>query len=64
MKKSLVLNTLDELPEEFSLDELISLLENKSKDRMLKLTGTSLATERTLAKDWDRPEEDRAWKGL
>lgn len=36
----------------------------KSKDKNLKTDDITLASEKSLAKDWLRPEEDEAWGDL
>jgi hypothetical protein len=46
------------------LDELYDyLLFLKSKKQEDKL-ATHLASEKSLSRDWDSPEEDEAWKNL
>ncbi len=36
----------------------------KIKDVPIKVSTTSLVSEKSLAKDWLRPEEEEAWKEL
>ena len=40
---------------------LVTLLDERPTDR---LSETALLSEAVLAEDWDRPEEDEAWKHL
>lgn len=35
-----------------------------NKDRSLKIDDITLASEKSLAKDWLDPEEDKAWENL
>ena len=39
----------------------MTILEERPTDRRAE---TALLSERALAEDWDRPEEDEAWKHL
>ncbi|APM41350.1 DUF2281 domain-containing protein [Clostridium kluyveri] len=36
----------------------------KNKDRNLEIDDITLASEKSLAKDWLDPEEDKAWENL
>ncbi|HEY3359533.1 MAG TPA: DUF2281 domain-containing protein [Polyangia bacterium] len=57
------INEIQRAPEEFvreALDFLRRLLAQATAERM----GTARASEATLAKDWETPDEDEAWASL
>jgi hypothetical protein len=61
--KEAILKAVDDLPEE-CLSELASYAERLRYKSAIQSSPTALASERTLAKDWLRPEEDEAWRDL
>ncbi len=62
-KKDLLIQEIQKVPEPL-LDEVLDFV------RLLKArfttgpTATAIASEASLAKDWLRPEEDKAWESL
>jgi len=61
--KEAILKAVEDLPEE-CLDDLANYAELlRHKTAFLSLP-TAMASERVLAKDWLRPEEDEAWQDL
>lgn len=44
--------------------EEIGLLHSVNQESRREARATALASERVLAKDWLRPEEDEAWRSL
>lgn len=61
--KEAILKAVDDLPEE-CLGELASYAELLRHKTAVQSSPTALASERALAKDWLRPEEDEAWQDL
>jgi hypothetical protein len=61
--KEAILKAMEDLPEEY-LDELASYAERLRRRTAVESSPAALASERTLAKDWLRPEEDEAWRDL
>ncbi|MBU4271643.1 MAG: DUF2281 domain-containing protein [Planctomycetes bacterium] len=61
--KEAILKAVEDLPEK-CLDELASYAELLRRKTAVQSSPTALASERTLAKDWLRPEEDEAWRDL
>jgi hypothetical protein len=43
---------------------LVTVLEDESEADTRDVNETALLSEGALAKDWDREEEDKAWKHL
>lgn len=58
-----IVSTLESLPND-ALDEVIDFLQFLKLKRGTGAMETALLTEKTLGKDWNRPEEDDAWKDL
>lgn len=46
------------------IDKFIDQLKSKEKPPTLEASQLTLASESALAKDWNLPEEDKAWQGL
>ncbi len=62
-KKEMLIAEIGQIPEPL-LEEVLDyvrFLKNKISRETLELT---IASESSLKKDWLRPEEDEAWKGL
>jgi hypothetical protein len=58
-----LLNKLDTLPPEY-WGEVVDFVEYLSQKKLKKIPETMLLSEATLAKEWDTPEEDKAWTNL
>ena len=58
-------NILIDVPEEYigKEIEIIAFVLTEAKP-IIEKTGTHVASENVLAKDWLTPEEDKAWKDL
>jgi len=58
------------LLEESGIGKTVELKVKKGEIRIISLptkkisTESSILSEKMLARDWDRPEEDNAWKSL
>lgn len=61
--KEAILKAVEDLPEE-RLGELANYADLLCHKAAVQFSPMALASERTLAKDWLRPEEDEAWKDL
>ena len=62
-KRDIIIEELEQVPEPL-LEEVISFIRLlKDKQMREKLTVSALS-ESSLKKDWLRPEENEAWKGL
>ncbi len=61
--KEVILKAVEDLPEE-CLDDLANYAELLRHKTALLSSPTAMASERVLAKDWLRPEEDEAWQDL
>jgi len=61
--KEAILKAVEDLPEE-CLDDLANYAELLRHKTALLTLPTAMASERVLAKDWLRPEEDEAWQDL
>ena len=61
--KELIVKKIEKLPEQYHQEILgfIRLLEGKALEERI---GTAVASESSLAKDWLRAEEDKAWQDL
>ena len=62
-EKETILREIDGVPEAllWELLDFIRFLKLRAAEERL---GTSLLSESSLGKDWNRPEEDEAWKDL
>ena len=58
-----ILKAVEDLPEE-CLGELASYADLLRHKTAIQSSPTAIASERVLARDWLRPEEDEAWKSL
>jgi hypothetical protein len=61
--KEAILKAVEDLPEE-CLGELASYADLLRHRIPARSSPTAIASERVLASDWLRPEEDEAWKSL
>jgi len=65
--RKMLVKKIEELPL-YLLEEVanyISYVEyKKAKEDILKTEEITLASEKSLSKDWLKPEEDEAWKDL
>ena len=61
--KELILSEIKKIPEPLLEEVLdfIKFLETKIGEQKME---TAIASEKSLKKDWLRPEEDRAWQNL
>ncbi|MBI4833107.1 MAG: DUF2281 domain-containing protein [Candidatus Lindowbacteria bacterium] len=57
-----MLTELEEVPEPF-LTEILDFV-HFIKGKMARELDAAVMSESSLGKDWLRPEEDEAWKGL
>lgn len=62
-KKERIINEINEAPE-LLLDEVLDFVQFLKSKTINRQINTALATEAVLKKDWLKPEEDEAWKGL
>jgi hypothetical protein len=61
--KEAILKAVEVLPDD-RLGDLANYADLLRHEEAVLSSPTALASERTLAKDWLRPEEDEAWKDL
>lgn len=58
---------IEKLPP-YLLEEVANYIDyvefKKTKQNQLKVNDITLASEKSLSKDWLKPEEDEAWKHL
>jgi len=62
-EKELLIKEIEQIPDEF-LEELEEFLRFLKMRALEGNCGPALLSESALRKDWDRPEEDEAWKDL
>jgi len=62
-KKEFLLSEIEQIPEPF-LDELLDFVQFLKTKTIKERLATAIASESSLKKDWLRPEEDEAWRGL
>jgi len=62
-KKELIFREIEQVPDSIveEILDFIRFLKTKSQKEKL---GTAIASESSLKKDWQRPEEDKAWQDL
>jgi hypothetical protein len=63
MDKEEVLRKLNEVPD-FLMEEISDFIEFLKTRVVRERFEATLLSESSLAKDWLKPEEDRAWKDL
>jgi hypothetical protein len=61
--KETIMHAVEQLPPEY-LDELAMFLQKMKLRAAHQNVPTALASEKVLAQDWLRPEEDEAWQDL
>ena len=61
--KELVIQKIEKIPEHH-LEEVLEFIRSLEVERYEKGIGTEIASEKSLKKDWLKPEEDEAWKNL
>ena len=61
--KNIIIEELKDIPDEFA-SEILDFIKFKKIQRKSEKIHTHFASESSLAKDWLKPEEDEAWKGL
>lgn len=62
-KREDVLQKINEIPE-FLIEEVIDFIEFLKTKKVKEKFETTLLSEYSLAKDWLKPEEDKAWRNL
>ena len=62
-KRDVLIKEVEQAPEPL-LDELLDFLRYLQQKEGRKPPDTALASEQVLARDWLKPEEDLAWRGL
>ncbi|MGH7135359.1 MAG: hypothetical protein ACREHD_06435 [Pirellulales bacterium] len=62
-KKEAVLQEIEDLPEEL-VGDVLKYVQQLRLQAAIDRSGTALASEAVLAKDWLRDEEDKAWRDL
>ena len=61
--KNQIINELDFIQNEY-FQEILDFLEYLKHKQLKKIPETMLLSEKSLAKNWDTPEEDAAWTDL
>jgi len=67
INKDILVKKIENLPSNLlkEVADFIDFIEFKEKKKNdLKVSNITLASEKSLAKDWLRQEEEEAWKGL
>lgn len=62
-EKDAVLREVQAIPDRF-LGELLDFIQQLKLKAAIDRSGTALSSERVLAVDWQRLEEDEAWRDL
>lgn len=62
-KKELLINEIEQVPEPF-LDEVLDFIQFLKRKVIKERMDTAIASESSLKKDWEKPEEDEAWQSL
>lgn len=62
-KKELLLNEIEQTPESL-LDNVLDYLRFLKTKLAQERLDAAIASESALKKDWQRPEEDKAWQSL
>ena len=62
-KRAVLLNEIETLPAA-CIDEVVDFVALIKQRNMLQIPETMLMSEAALSKDWDTPEEDKAWANL
>jgi hypothetical protein len=61
--RDILLHEIDTLPAEY-LGEVVDFVEYIKLKQLKKIPETMLLSEASLAREWDTPEEDEAWRNL
>jgi hypothetical protein len=62
--KDLIFTEIEKIPEK-QLPAVLEFIRSLEEGKIFKeKTGTAIASESSLKKDWLKPEEDKAWKDL
>jgi hypothetical protein len=61
--RDILLHEIDTLPAE-CLGEVVDFVEYIKRKQLKKIPKTMLLSEASLAREWDTPEEDEAWRNL
>ena len=61
--KELVIQEIERIPEKY-LEEVLEFIRSLELKGYEKMIGTAIASEKSLEKEWLKPEEDEAWKNL
>jgi hypothetical protein len=61
--QAILMKELDGLPPEY-LGEVTDFIAWLKHRKLQQIPVTMLLSENILARDWDTPEEDKAWAGL
>lgn len=62
-KKEKLINEIEQVPESY-LDEVLDFVHFLKTKIVREKIETAIASESSLRKDWQKPEEDEAWQGL
>ena len=62
-KKELLIREIEQVPEPF-LDDVLDFVHFLKTKIMREKHDITIVSESSLKKDWLRPEEDEAWRGL
>jgi hypothetical protein len=63
INRSALLKEIDALPPSY-VNKVVDFVEYLKKKQLEKIPSTMLLSEAALAKEWDTPEEDKAWANL
>ena len=58
-----LVDEIETLPPDY-IQEVINFVEYLKNNKKLNISETMLLSEKSLAKDWDTPEEDDLWANL
>ncbi len=61
--RELIVAELERIPEPL-LEEVLDFVRSLRANGAARLAETAVASESVLGRDWLRPEEDEAWRGL
>ncbi len=67
INKDILVKKIESLPSDYlkEIADFIDFIEHrKNKENDMGINCLSLASEKSLAKDWLKPEEEEAWKNL
>ena len=58
-----IITEIESLPSEY-FQEIMDFIESIRLKKLKNIPDTMILSEKSLAKDWDTPEEDEAWANL